>query len=267
MSLPKRLVPTVSASPAVAPVPSGPHSQLQRAVRARANEVGLRLVWSPSVVLGLPTIALVLSGATFAGLLGLAAAAAFLGALWLISGRVAEHRLHVQTQDALPEVALRLARGLRSGNPIDDALAQVVTEVRAPVGLVMAAQQTRSGRPIVSALEEWLDVADSDAERLLASALMIGLRRGGDVAAAIDLVGEGIRDDLDLAARRRVLLVQATMSAGVLVAMPVVFAVVASVLRGGLVFEGAIGAALVLGGLTLDLLGFVWMRALMRRLR
>ena len=76
-----------------------------------------------------------------------------------------------------------------------------------------------------------------------------------------------LRDELALDARRRVLLVQAQMSAMVLVLMPLAFVLFSSLLRGSFAFSGNVGLVLLVSGVLLDGLGVLWMRRLLRRLR
>jgi len=108
---------------------------------------------------------------------------------------------------------------------------------------------------------------DSDAEHLLVSALWLGNDLGGNVARSLDIVGDGIRDDLQLAARRRTLLTQSRLSALVLVSLPIVFAAMASLVQGRLIYQGWTGLMLLIVGGMLDVLGMLWIRRLLRSLQ
>jgi len=121
-----------------------------------------------------------------------------------------------------PEICVRLSRTIRSGRSVEEAFDELVGHVTPlPVGVVRVATQSGTGRPLGVAVDDWVRGAESSAERLMSSALHLGVRRGGELATTLDVVGGGLRDDLELDARRRVLLVQATMSAAVLVMLPV----------------------------------------------
>ena len=123
------------------------------------------------------------------------------------------------------------------------------------------------GRSTPAALSDWLEESNSDAEELLIAALLLASTEGGDVGRALDVVGEGIRDDVQLEARRLVLLTQTRLSAAILVGLPLVFAGVASAARGEFVYSGVVGMMLLVVGLLLDGLGLVWIRRLLRRMR
>lgn len=237
-------------------------------IRGCLEPFGIEFQWSPTIVTGMFGLVVVWAGFAVAGLPGSATGVVAMAGLGFALRIGATRRRALALQHGLPEVCLRVARVIRSGRPIDSAVAEVRSEMDGiPGGLAAVAEQVATGLPVSQALRAWAAGADSSAERVLSAAMVLGVEQGGDLAAALDSVGEGIRDDLDLADRRRVLLVQATMSAVVLVLMPVAFAVVASIVRGGFVFQGPLGIALVCGGLGLDALGCLWMRALMRGLR
>lgn len=265
MSVPRRL----AGPPRVARSTRGSRERtLDEKSRVHARELGFEPDLSP-LFLGLATlVVLVVLGFELAGLAGATAGMALLPVSVLVLRRFRQGQLAHRAQAQLPDVCTHLSRTIRSGRPIEEALQNVACEMTLlPAGLSGAAGQSMSGRPIVAAIEEWAASAESSAEQLLSSALLVGVRQGGDLSNALDLVGAGLRDDLELASRRRVLLIQATMSAAVLLLLPVGFAVVSSVVRGALVFQGRLGAVLVIVGIGLDAVGCLWMRALMRGLR
>lgn len=168
--------------------------------------------------------------------------------------------------DQLPEVALRLSRVVRSGVPLESALIEVDEDMGHQHRSVrIAASQLSVGRPLSDVSNDWAAHATSDAERLLVGVIDMGVGVGADLAAALDAVGEAIRDDVDHDKRRRILLTQSQMSAAVLVCLPLVFALVASLTR-GFVYGTRLGFAFLVGGLFFDALGVVWIRRLLRRL-
>lgn len=168
--------------------------------------------------------------------------------------------------DQLPEVALRLSRVLRSGVPLETALVQVDTDMaHSQSAVATAARHVSSGRPVTEVVASWARHGRSDAERLLVGAIEVGIEAGADLADALDSVGEAIRDDVDHDRRRRILLTQSQMSAGVLVCLPLLFAVISSLTR-GVPYAGGVGAGLLVSGIAFDVVGMVWIRRLLRRL-
>lgn len=185
-------------------------------------------------------------------------------ALEVVLGRL-DWRQPRHRHELLPELTLRISRNLRAGRPLEQALADAA-ESNHP-GICRASEQLEVGRPLNEALDGWAATTTSEAEHLLVAALIVGVESGGQLARTLDLVGEGIRDDLQLATRRQTLLTQSRLSAGVLVALPIVFAAVASMLQGRIVYQGVAGLVLLIVGIGLDLVGLVWIRQLLRSLR
>jgi tight adherence protein B len=237
-------------------------------VRTRMHAAGVDLRWSPSVLLITAAGSAVALGARLAGAIGIASGVVLVAISLSAGAHVVQTKTRERSQRALPELTLRMTRGVRSGQPIDRVVDTVASEMTPlPGGFEAMVTQVSSGRPMFDALGDWGSNASSSGERLLVGALLIGVKHGGDLAHTLDMVGEGIRDDLELAERRRVLLMHSTMSALVLVLLPIGFSIVASLVRGEVMYGGILGGVLLASGLTLDVLGLLWMRALMRRLR
>lgn len=169
--------------------------------------------------------------------------------------------------EVLPELALRLGRVLRSGVTVEVALAEVDDDMAGRHrNLRTAAHHVSSGRPLAVVLGEWLHHAGSDAEQLMVGAVLAGIESGADLANVIDSIGEALRDDVEHDRRRRILLTQAQMSAAVLVLLPPGFALISSIAR-GVPYSGTAGWVFLGGGIVLDVLGLIWIRRLLRRLR
>lgn len=180
---------------------------------------------------------------------------------------VARVRRRASEQEYLPEISLRLARVIRSGVPLEAAIRRVDADMfHAHRNLNTAAHHLAVGRPIAQVASAWAQHSRSDAERLLLGVLELGVETGADLAVALDAVGEAVRDDIEHDKRRRILLTQNQMSAAVLVCLPLVFALVASLTR-GFVYGTPLGMGLLISGLLLDIAGVLWIRRLLGRLR
>jgi len=163
---------------------------------------------------------------------------------------------------------MQLSRAVRAGASIDHALrATADDDVAIPVRVHDVANRVASGQPISSAIEAWAGDARSEPERLLIAALRVGQGVGAHMGPVLDGLAMALRDELALEARRRVLLVQAQLSAAVLVALPIGFVAVSSAMRGSFAFSGTRGLVLLTAGLVLDGFGVLWMRRLLRGLR
>lgn len=181
-------------------------------------------------------------------------------------GLLARRRLERAWRHGLPAFSLYLARQLRSGATLEHALVEVIADIDTPGRVSIVGRQLSAGRPLTEVLDEWSESADGP-EELLVAALRLGPATGAPMARALESVATALRDDRELDDRRRVWLAQAQMSAAVLVALPVLFAMLSSALRGRFVYGDSIGVVVLIIGLTLDGVGILWIRRLLRRLR
>lgn len=237
-------------------------------LRSHAHHLGVDTRWSPALLLGVTCVALIMVGVHIGGVIGGPITATLIAVVLVVTNRQVQRQIDRIAQEALTEVVLHLSRALRSGETFERALAGLGnSDIPLTRGMGQLVRQVRTGRPLDSALEAWLANASSSPEQLLAAAMTLGVSHGGTLARTLDGVGEALRDELELAARRRILLAQTTMSAGVLVALPVVFAIVVSVVRGTSVFGDTVGLGLLVAGLVLDAVGLWWMAQMLRRLR
>lgn len=185
-----------------------------------------------------------------------------------IESRWLERRNERAWRNTLPRFITQLSRALRSGLSIDRALHEVVEATPdLPSRVRTVATQINAGRPLDASLSDWAQAARSEPERLVVTAIVLGQRSGANLGPVLDGIADAVRDELALDARRRVLLVQAQLSAAVLVVLPLGFATVSSLARGSFTFAGPIGMALLAAGLFLDGVGLLWMRRLLRGLR
>ena len=74
--------------------------------------------------------------------------------------------------ELLPELALGIARSLRAGRPLPVALADADTDGHESLG--HAVRQVSVGRSVPAVLCDWHERSSSDAEELLAAALVVG---------------------------------------------------------------------------------------------
>lgn len=181
-------------------------------------------------------------------------------------GLLAQRRLERVWRQGLPAFSLYLARQLRSGATLEQALVEVIGDIDTPDRVSSVGRQLSAGRPLTDVLDEWSETAEG-TEELLVAALRLGPATGAPMARSLEGVATALRDDRELDDRRRVWLAQAQMSAAVLVALPVLFAMLSSALRGRFVYGDRIGVVVLIVGLTLDGVGILWIRRLLRRLR
>lgn len=189
-------------------------------------------------------------------------------AVGVVLARLAPARKRRRETAALIAFCFSLGRALRSGLPTERALGDSLDRVD-PLSLPRVRRvvaELGSGRPLASAVDDWIDDSADMSERLVGQAIRFTSAAGGNLANCVDGVALAIRERVALESRRRVLAAQARASASVLVALPILFALVASGLRGGLIYKGRAGLLLLVAGLSLDAAGLLWMRRIQRSL-
>jgi tight adherence protein B len=170
---------------------------------------------------------------------------------------------------ALPAALEAVARTLRSGASIRQAVEEAAAATPGPLGDELARVVTAAGRgmPLVAALEELAERRPLPGVRLAVAALCLGIETGGAQARAVDGVAATLRERLGVAAEVRALAAQARISAVVIGLAPLGFGVFAAVTdprTAQFVFHTTPGLALLCAGIALDTLGWLWMNRLCR---
>ncbi|MEO7836835.1 MAG: type II secretion system F family protein [Acidimicrobiales bacterium] len=201
------------------------------------------------------TIALVAGGVALAGP----------ALAWRLLRRRGGDRLEA----ALPGAVDAIARALRSGASLRQALAEAAAATPGPLGddLLSVAAATEKGASVVAALEAWGERQPTAGVRLVTSALCLGAETGGALARAVDGVAATLRQRLAARAEARALATQARASAAVLVAAPLVFTACASIVdaqTSTFLFRTGAGLLCLVGGLALNAIGALWMARLTR---
>lgn len=120
--------------------------------------------------------------------------------------------------------ALELAaRSLRVGHPLPGAFRLASEEIPAPVGVIFGniVQQQELGVPLDQAVAAAADDSSSEDLKLFATAVIIQIRAGGNLADMMERVVAVMRDRMRLSRRVRVLIAQTQFSKQVLLSLPV----------------------------------------------
>ena len=182
-----------------------------------------------------------------------------------LAGWVRRRQRERQLERGLPDVLDGIARSLRSGASLRQALEEVAATatglLRDDLGAIVA--DVHDGASIVDALETWPARRPVAGVRLATAALSLGAETGGASARAIDGVAATLRTNLGIAGEVRALSSQARLSALVIVLAPIAFAFLAATSDGGtavFLLRTPLGLACLALGLGLDALGWLWMR-------
>ncbi|RPI09805.1 MAG: hypothetical protein EHM63_04140, partial [Actinobacteria bacterium] len=176
-------------------------------------------------------------------------------------------RQHVGT--TLPGALDELARSLRSGASLAQAIADAGAATAGPIGddLTHIAAAHQAGMPLGEALRTWPSLRPVPGVRLASSALVLGLGAGGTHARAIDGVAATLREHLAVASEVRAQASQAQASALVIGVAPLGFTALACLAdprTATFLFQTTAGLMCVGIGLALDAVGAVWMARITR---
>jgi tight adherence protein B len=170
---------------------------------------------------------------------------------------------------ALPGALEAVARALRSGASLRQAIGEAAGSTSGPLGdeLARVAVQAGQGRPLVTALDDLAGRRPLPGVRLTVAALCLGVETGGAQARAVDGVAATLRDRQAVAAELKALSAQARISALVIGLAPIGFGVFATATdprTAEFLLRTPAGLGLLVAGLGLDGLGWLWMRRLGR---
>jgi len=247
-------------------VPAWLDQRIERAVDAAALDV--RTEQAISTWLWAVTVAAVLGLGVGGPQMAFGSAAVVAGGLPVAVLSMHERRAR-QIAVAVPETLERVASELRSGGTIATAVGAVAS-ADGPLAPDMARidARVRLGASMAEALGAWSAeraVAGVDAS---AGALAMCASVGGRSADALDGLATSLRDRLSVAAEAHALSAQARMSAMVVGGVPVAYIAWSAMVDPHAlhVLTGTLfGRICLLLGLTLEVLGGWWMRAIVRR--
>jgi tight adherence protein B len=198
---------------------------------------------------------------------GIAAAAA------VVVGRIVRRRRRGRADAARRDEQLADAIGaivsaLRAGMSLPQSLAYAAGESQPPLADELAAlvDEVDVGVPLGDAIGAWADRVGTDDARLIAATMELHRRVGGDLPAVLDQVAASVRERVAVAREVRALTAQARLSGGILGALPVGFFAFLwltsrSEMQAALATPAGLGVVIL--GLLLDGLAFLWIRRLL----
>lgn len=203
-----------------------------------------------------------------------------LGPVWAVPIGLAAYAarcMHARRARSLPPVVVQerfadavgaIAAAVRAGSSLDQAIRYAAGEAEPPIRERLAAlvAELELGVPLDVAIDGWARELGTDDGDLVAGALDLHRRSGGDLPAVLDQVTATIRDRVGIAREVRSLTAQARLSAWILGMLPVgFFAFLWLTARDEI--QGALGTPVgiicVMVGLGLEGGAFLWIRSLL----
>ena len=175
-----------------------------------------------------------------------------------------EHRRRLAAIGQLPEMLDVLARELRAGRNLHEAIkaASTMPALRS-LGLDTLVTRFASGERLVEALDRWASALNHPDGDLVRAVVSLGSVTGGALAGSMERAALTLRERTGLIDEVRVLTAQTRASAMLLFVAPIGFLLLLLTLdpaSSAAVFTTGMGQICVALGLGLDVLGFVWMR-------
>ncbi len=169
----------------------------------------------------------------------------------------------------LAEVVEATALAIRSGLSIVQAMDFAEEEVSPPMKQLLAMRRTEQGlgTPFEEAVNDLATALSTDDARLFVLVMSIHARSGGNLGVALDEVSATIRHRMTVRRELRALSAQGRISGAVLGILPIAFFLVLAVTSHrelAPVYRSAPGVAMIVSGLILQALAYLWIRRLMR---
>jgi tight adherence protein B len=172
-------------------------------------------------------------------------------------------------EEKFPEAIDTLARAVRAGHAFTTALEMIANEVSDPVAgeFRQLYEEQKFGLPVRDALVNLADRIPLVDVKFFVTAVMLQRETGGNLAEILDNLSYVIRERFKILRQVRVHTAQGRLTMVLLMALPPTIVVIMQVLNPGFIrplFVDPIGHALIVGGITLQTLGYFFIRRIIR---
>jgi tight adherence protein B len=172
-------------------------------------------------------------------------------------------------EEKFPEAIDTLARAVRAGHAFTTALEMIANEVAEPVAgeFRQLYEEQKFGLPVRDALLNLADRVPLVDVKFFVTAVMLQRETGGNLAEILDNLSYVIRERFKILRQVRVHTAQGRLTMVMLMALPPTIVVIMQVINPGFIqplFTDPIGHALIVGGITLQTLGYFVIRRIIR---
>jgi tight adherence protein B len=172
-------------------------------------------------------------------------------------------------EEKFPEAIDTLARAVRAGHAFTTALELIASEVSEPVAgeFRQLFEEQKFGLPVRDALINLAERIPLVDVKFFVTAVMLQRETGGNLAEILDNLSYVIRERFKILRQVRVHTAQGRLTMVLLMALPPTIVVVMLVMNPGFIqplFTDPIGHALIVGGITLQTLGYFVIRRIIR---
>ncbi len=172
-------------------------------------------------------------------------------------------------EEKFPEAIDTLARAVRAGHAFTTAIEMIANEVSEPVAgeFRQLFEEQKFGLPVRDALLNLADRIPLVDVKFFVTAVMLQRETGGNLAEILDNLSYVIRERFKILRQVRVHTAQGRLTMVLLMALPPTVVVVMYVLNRGFImplFIDPIGHALIVAGITMQTLGYFFIRRIIR---
>jgi tight adherence protein B len=172
-------------------------------------------------------------------------------------------------EEKFPEAIDTLARAVRAGHAFTTALELIATEVSEPVAgeFRQLFEEQKFGLPVRDALINLAERIPLVDVKFFVTAVMLQRETGGNLAEILDNLSYVIRERFKIMRQVRVHTAQGRLTMVLLMALPPTIVVIMLVLNPGFIqplFTDPVGHALIVGGITLQTVGYFFIRKIIR---
>jgi tight adherence protein B len=174
-----------------------------------------------------------------------------------------------QFEEKFPEAIDTLARAVRAGHAFTTALEMIANEVSEPVAgeFRQLYEEQKFGLPVRDALLNLADRIPLVDVKFFVTAVMLQRETGGNLAEILDNLSYVIRERFKIQRQVRVHTAQGRLTMVLLMALPPTVVVIMLLLNPGFIrplFTDPIGHALIVGGITLQTMGYFVIRRIIK---
>lgn len=191
---------------------------------------------------------------------------AALPTLWLVQRRSSRLK---RFEEQFPEALDLVSRAIRAGHAFQSALGMVAEELPQPVGpeFKKTFEQQNFGLPLRDALTALAERVPLLDVRFFVTAVAIQRDTGGNLAEILDNLSHVVRERFKVQRQVRVHTAHGRITGFVLLALPAGLGVALSLINPDhmkLLFEERIGQTMLMGVMVMQIVGFVWIRRVVK---
>lgn len=182
---------------------------------------------------------------------------------------IRRNRRFEKFEELFPEAIDTLARAVRAGHAFTTALEMITGEISEPIAgeFRQLYEEQKFGMPVRDALMNLTERVPLVDVKFFVTAVMLQRETGGNLEEILDNLSYVIRERFKIQRQVRVYTAQGRLTMALLMGMPPIIVAVMLVLNPGFIrplFADPIGHALVVGGITLQTVGYFVIRKIIR---